>query len=289
MAKIPKKVADRFAKQVKPYQRYLQKAKDGDINEDDTVAIVADILSDVFGFEKYSEVTREFAIKGTYCDLAIEMRGGIEYLVEVKAVGLTLKENHLRQAVNYGANHGVEWIVLTNGVNWEVYRVRFERPIGADLVSSFNFLELNPRKQEDQAKLFIMCKEGLSRGEMKRLHEYVRSVNKFRIGAVILSEKVLALITRELKKVSPGVKIEKQDIRKILTSDVLKRDVVEGEAADKAKGRVKKATKRKSKKRKASRKKKASTKIQPSKAEPADSKSAITPEAEQSLGETSEA
>ena len=37
--------------------------------------IVADILSEIFGYDKYNEVTSEYAIKGTYCDLAIKLAG----------------------------------------------------------------------------------------------------------------------------------------------------------------------------------------------------------------------
>jgi hypothetical protein len=36
----------------------------------DTVIIVTDVLAEVFGYDKYSELTAEFAISGTYCDLA---------------------------------------------------------------------------------------------------------------------------------------------------------------------------------------------------------------------------
>jgi hypothetical protein len=54
MAKIPKKVLDRYNKTVSKFQRVLRKALHRDINEADTVAIVQDMLADVFGFEKYS-------------------------------------------------------------------------------------------------------------------------------------------------------------------------------------------------------------------------------------------
>ena len=140
MANIPKKVAERLSKTIGKFQNVLRVAKDRDINEGDTGAIVVDILSEVFGFDKYVEITSEYAIRGTYCDLAIRTNGKIQYLIEVKAIGLDLKEHHLRQVVDYGANQGVQWVILTNGILWEIYRIRFEKPINYDLVSSFNFL-----------------------------------------------------------------------------------------------------------------------------------------------------
>ncbi|GAI67220.1 unnamed protein product, partial [marine sediment metagenome] len=96
MANIPKKVVERLSKTVSKFQRVLKIAKDRDVNEADTVSIVVDILSEVFGFDKYIEITSEYAIRSTYCDLAIKINGKIQYLIEVKAIGLDLKEHHLR-------------------------------------------------------------------------------------------------------------------------------------------------------------------------------------------------
>lgn len=45
----------------------------------DTVTIVTDMLEEVFGFDKYSEITREYAIQGTFCDLSIKSVKKIEY------------------------------------------------------------------------------------------------------------------------------------------------------------------------------------------------------------------
>jgi hypothetical protein len=49
---------------------------------------------------------------------------------------------------------------------------------------------------------------------------------------------------------TPGLKIDDDEIRKILTSGVVKREIQEGEKADKARAQVKKAAKKKMRKRK---------------------------------------
>ena len=95
MANIPSKISDRFVKQVGKYQKILKKASDNDINEADTVTIIVDILSDIFGYDKYTEITSEYAIRNTYCDLAIKLDDEVKYLIEVKSISLDLKENHL--------------------------------------------------------------------------------------------------------------------------------------------------------------------------------------------------
>src|SRR5690348_13454936 len=122
MPTVPSRVADRIVAGLKKYPKILAAAIDRDINEADTVVIVTDFLSEVLGFDKYSgEISREFSIRSAFSVLGIKVGGNLLYLIEVKAVGLGLKEGHLRQAVDYAANHGVEWVVLTNGATWNVY------------------------------------------------------------------------------------------------------------------------------------------------------------------------
>lgn len=237
MVNIPKKVEERLSKQVANFQKYLRDAKDRDINESDTVTLITDMLAGIFGFDKYSDITTEQAIRGTYCDLAVKVDGAVQYLIEVKAIGLELKETHLRQAVNYGANQGVQWVVLTNGVHWKAYGIRFEKPIDFELVFEVDFLQLAPKRDEDLALLFLLCKEGLSKEAIKAYHERVQTVNRFVIAALIQSEPVLNVIRRELKRMAPEAKVECEEIEAILP-EVLKRDALEGEQAIRAQKQV---------------------------------------------------
>ena len=237
---IPKKAVDRFIKTVPRFQKVLQAAKDRDVNESDTVSIINDIFGEVFGYDKFLEVTSEVAIRGTYCDLALKIDDKVHFLIEAKAIGSELKDAHMRQAVDYGANHGVQWVILTNGIEWRVYRIRFEQPINFDLVCNFDFLSLNPKDEKDQEFLFLLSKEGLSRNARDDFYEKVQSVNRYVIGSLILGEPILAFIRRELKRLSDGIKVEIDEVETIVRTEVLKREVVEGEEADAAKARVNK-------------------------------------------------
>ena len=268
MSTIPKRVSDRLSRETRRFQRVLKTARDRDINESDTVVIITDMLSRVFGFDKYTDITSEYAIHSTFCDLAVKLEGNVKFLIEVKAIGLDLRETHLRQAVGYGAQHGIQWVVLTNGVNWEIYRIKFERPVSHDLLTEFNLLDLSPRRREDQEVLYLLCKEGLTRAVIEDYHEHVRSVNKFVIGAILQSDASLNLVRRELRRVAPGIKVDTDEIRSILIGDVLKREVLEGKAADNASTRVRRATGRALKKRRPT----PNPKPQPQAEQPRDSK-----------------
>jgi hypothetical protein len=64
------------------------------------------------------------------------------------------------------------------------------------------------------------------------------------IAAVASSEPVLDVMRRELKRMSPDVKITNEQIQEMLLQDVLKREVVEGEKADEARKKISRAVNR---------------------------------------------
>lgn len=244
---ISAKITDRLNKEIRKFQEDLQRAKDADRNESDTVAIITDILADVFGYDKYMEVTSELAIRGTYCDLAIKIDGKFQYLIECKSIGTELKESHLKQAADYGANAGIPWIVLTNGIDWQIHKIRFEQPISHELVCNFNLLQINPRKEEDQDKLFLLCKEGLSKDSREDYYEKMQCLNRFVIGAFILSEPVINLIRKELKKFADGLKVDNEEIEQIIRQEVLKREILEGDDAAKTQAKIRRFYKKQTK------------------------------------------
>lgn len=240
MASIPKKIVDRFVKNVSRFHKVLTIAKDRDVNESDTVAVLSDIFAEVLGYDKYLEITSEVAIRGTYCDLALKVEGKVQFLIEAKAVGIALKESHMKQACDYGANHGVQWIVLTNGIEWRIYRIRFEQPINYELVCTFDFLSLNPRNEKDQEHLFVLTKEGLAKNAREDFYEKVQSVNRYVVGNMILAEPVMSLVRRELRKLAGGMRIDIDEVEQIVRTEVLKREILTGEDADAARARVSK-------------------------------------------------
>ena len=231
MAKMTKKTEERIQAGLAKFQKVLAIAKTRDLNESDTVSIINDILSDVFGYDKYLEVTSELAVRGTYCDLAIKCGEKFQYLIECKAIGTDLKDNHLRQAVNYGANKGIQWVILTNGADWQVYRIRFEQPIQWDLVDRFDLSTGSAKDERFMESLFLVSKEGVEKCARDDVFEKIQCVNRFVIGAILLSEPVVSAVKRELKKLADGVRIDDAEIASLIRESVIRRDLVEGEEA----------------------------------------------------------
>ena len=59
-----------------------------------------------------------------------------------------------------------------------------------------------------------------------------------------LSDSTLDLLRRESRRISPNVRIEKDEIPQAIQDEVLKRDVLEGEGADAARKRVARSSNR---------------------------------------------
>lgn len=231
MSTVSAKVAQRIGAGIKKFQPILAAAKARDVNESDTVVIVTDLLHEVFGYEKYADITSEHMIRSTFCDLAIKLDGHLALLIEVKAIGMELKDNHLKQAVDYAANQGCDWVALTNGICWRVYRVIFGKPIDHELVVDLNMLELRPRVDADIDLAALLAKEGWQKERLGEYQSQRQALSRFTIGAVVLTDPVVDVIRRELRRVSPDAKIESVDILKVLQEEVLKRDVLEGDKA----------------------------------------------------------
>lgn len=241
MATIPKKVAERLVAGIKRYQPILVAAKARDVGEADTVTIIKDMLSDIFGYDKYTDLTSEYAIRGTYCDLATKIDGILQTLIEVKAIGLDLKDQHVKQAVDYAANQGVEWVLLTNGMCWRVYRLTFAKPIDHELVVDIDFSTLNPRSEHDLELIYLWCKEGWQRSVLGEYHTQRQALSRFFVGAMLQTNPVLEVIRRELRRVSPDVRIDIDQIKDVLLSEVIKREVIEGDKAEEARKKITKA------------------------------------------------
>lgn len=235
MSKIPTKVSSRISTALKRFQSILDSAKARDVNESDTVTIVVDLLQEIFGYDKYSDITSEHMIRGTFCDLAIKVEGKLAILIEVKAIGLELKDSHAKQAVDYAANQGCDWVILTNGVIWRVYKLTFAKPIESEIVVEVNLLTINHKNEDAIEPLWLISKEAWSKSHLSQFHSQKQIVNKFTIAAVILTEDVLSLIRREIRKLSAGVKLENDELADLLSNEVLKRDTLDGDKAAHAK------------------------------------------------------
>jgi hypothetical protein len=235
---VPKRVTERISGKLRTFQNILQQQKARDISEADTVTLVKDILSEILGYDKYAELTSEHSIRNTFCDLAVKLDAKLAFLIEVKAIGIELKDNHVKQAVDYAANQGCEWVVLTNAVEWRLYHVLFKKPIDKHEVARIDMLSASTRNEGDLEKLYVLTREGFSKSAMAEYRDKKDATSRFMVAAVLLhSESVQSAIRREIRRVSE-ILVDPEVIDRMLRDEVLKRETIEGDQADSASRRV---------------------------------------------------
>ncbi len=236
---VSAKVSTRIATQIKRYQGILGAIQKKDISEADTVTVINDILADVCGYDKYHEVTSQYAIRGTFVDLAVKIDDDIRFLIEVKAIGIELKDLHVKQAIDYAANEGIEWVVLTNGAMWRVYKVHFGQPIEKILVCEVDLIVLSPKSDEILECFGNLSREAFSKGTMADLLHQKQVTNKFTVAALLVSDDVLDDLRKEIRRLGSGVKVDIDYLRSLLTSEIIKRDLIDSEEAKAAAQNVK--------------------------------------------------
>lgn len=239
---IPKRFIDRAKPALRRYQKILESARKRDVNESDTSVIVSDMLTDLLGWDKYEDVTTELSVRSTFCDLAIKSRGRLLYLVEVKSIGTDLKDNHLRQAIEYGSREGIEWVLLTNGVIWQAHRIRFEQPIHHDLVFEVDVAASKPADAIE--KMYLVSKEAENCSEIDLFWKHKEATSRYVVAQLLLDEGSVRTVRRQLRRLFPGLKVSEEELDTLLRTEVLKREVLDGEKADAAEKMIRRASRR---------------------------------------------
>ncbi len=130
-------------------------------------------------------------------------------LVEIKRVNIDLIPKHLKQAASYAINIGCEWVLLTNGREWNLYHIAYGQPPQTKLVDSWHLINDTPVALVD--KFDMIGYRNVKRGELARLWERSSVTTPHNILKIILSEDSITSIRRELKRAT-GILISPEEI-----------------------------------------------------------------------------
>lgn len=241
MAVYQDKALERVAKGIRKYKSVAQKARSNNAQESDTRMIVSAFVSDALGWDAFDHLTGEFRIKGAYADFVIRKDGRHFVIIEVKAISSKLNEKHLYQAVSYAANQGVEWVILTNGAEWRLYRVLFNKPVEHQLVFEVSLLDEALKPKEKAELLYLLTPEAQRKDELETYYQRKKALSGANIAKLILSESVLTRLRAEIKTDS-GNKIALDELGQVLVDCVFRPEVL-GDGVDKQLKRVQKAAK----------------------------------------------
>lgn len=183
-------------------RRYLRK-EFSDLDESATRIMINWLLTDILGYKELEEIKTEFRIRGEYADYVVQTNRKKRFIVEVKSIQIDLNEKHLRQSTNYAANEGIDWILLVNGRQIELYRVLFNKPIRTVKVFSYELQDLSTIKQAAES-LTYLSKRSVEKGELEDLWKKSDALSTKSLAKLLYSEEVVKFLRRSLKK-STGI------------------------------------------------------------------------------------
>ena len=191
-----------------------------DANEGDTRLLITDVLCDALGFDKYSDLTTEYAVKGEFADYGVRIDQQLVAFIEVKRATTKLNERHLRQVEMYAVNEGVEWLILTNGSQWQVYRLIAGLPVTIDLVLDIDLLAESLTLVRKADQLFYLSKESLKRRQIEEVWRERAATAPKSLAAIVLSDPVVEAARKELRR-QTGLNLDAQEIARLIRDSII--------------------------------------------------------------------
>jgi hypothetical protein len=183
---------------LKNYRKQFLESGLAELDESGTRLMINSFLSDVLGYKQLEEIKTEYMIKGTYADYVIQVNKTRHFLVEVKALSFELSEKHLRQTINYGANEGIEYALLTNGKSFEFYKIIFDKPISSRLVFAVELSDISGLKNAT-TYLQHLHKDSVVKNSFKPLWNKCEATDPYNIAGIICADPVLKVIKKLIK------------------------------------------------------------------------------------------
>ncbi len=200
-------------------QPLLKRVMQDSPNESQSRLLLDRILQDVLGYS-LGEIKTEQKIQGRAADYVLAPGGVDALVIEAKRIGAPLRDKQIFQATSYAAYAGIRWALLTNVVNWQLYRVATEDKVEADLVFA---LDLQGGLDGDSAyRLMLLSKTGITRCELlDKLWRKKVALSQESLIAAILNEEVLNKIRAVLLR-ERGYPLTNQEIQDAIEREVLR-------------------------------------------------------------------
>lgn len=217
------------ATQLKRFATAFSDARQRGANESDTVMYLVKFFEEVLGYDSLKgEISKELAIRDRYCDIAIKIDGEVKYLVEAKAAGKErLHEKHIEQAENYASRQGICWVVLTNGVEWQLYHLTFNQGEGIQhsLAWTVNLLEgIETDVDALWATVGLLHRQAVRKDALEEYWNHKKALAPSAVVRVLFDESVLKVIRRELNRDAPAL-LELEDVFRAVR-DVLSKEAL---------------------------------------------------------------
>lgn len=207
---------------LKTYKRKYLRKEFSNLDESATRLMTNSLLTEVFGYKELEEIKTEYRIRSEYADYVIQLKRKKHFVVEVKSIDIDINEKHLRQSLSYAANEGIDWILLLNGRQIELYRVNFAKPVTTTLIYKLDLLNVDEFKKAPE-QLWYLTKKSVERGELEEFWKRTNALQVEYLAKLVYSEEIVKRLRNDLKSTT-GIYFQLEDVaeslNKLITTTV---------------------------------------------------------------------
>jgi hypothetical protein len=217
---------DSIRKAIRRFAKPLQEIVARDANEGDTRLLVTDFLCEGLGFDKFEDLSTEFAVRGEFADYGVRIDKQLVAFIEVKRAAQKLGVKHLRQVETYAVKEGLEWLILTNGQSWQAYHTyaKTGQQVATHLVLDVDILGDAPIAQKID-DLFYLHRIALKRGRIDELWKRKAATSAVALSDVLLTDSVIGAVRKEIRRTS-GYNPEPTELVRIIRNEVVRPDLL---------------------------------------------------------------
>ena len=203
-----------LSNQIKDYKkRYLRK-EFADLDESATRLMVNNFLTEILGYKELEEIKTEYRIRSEYADYVVQLKRKKHFVVEVKSIQIDLNGKHLRQSLSYAANEGIDWILLLNGREIQLYRVNFGKPVTTTLIFALDLLKTEDLKKAPEY-IWNLTRRAVERGELENFWKRSNALQLENLAKLLYSEDVVKRLRNDLKS-DTGIYFQLEDVAQSL-------------------------------------------------------------------------
>ena len=190
-------------------KRYLRK-EFSRLDESATRIMTNYFLTDILGYKELDEIKTEYRIRSEYADYVVQLKRKKHFVVEVKSIDLDLNEKHLRQSLSYAANEGIDWILLLNGREIQLFRVNFGKPITTTLIYKLDLMNNDDFKKAPEL-LWNLTKKAVEKGDLEIFWKRTNALTPSSLAKLLYSEEVVKRLRNDLKE-QTGIYFQMEDV-----------------------------------------------------------------------------
>ena len=233
MYKVPirhKRSISQELKKFVPLVNSLQ-ARGKAATEEDTRILLNDIFHYVLGYDKYHELKTELREKGGRIDYVVKLSDGplknksdrFDFVVEAKASSVDLGQAVIDQTLKYCLTTNTDYFIVTNSVKWQLHKVKSGKNAAATLVHEVNLGTSNDFDSLAE-QFYLFSKASYLNGDWKDVTKQVKATKTEDVVAVILSDKIIRSIARELSAFH-NLKVSEEAVKDIVENQIIKAEV----------------------------------------------------------------